>query len=178
MEEINHYYDPGTLSVYDTNPIIPEDFSAVVHANYKKLLTLAAEKREQQKMINETRTLAGQYKDFDIHENEIILPEPTTEFPRFKRLPEGKVMTKWEAFAKKKGIKKKDNRSRMVYSEEVSDWVPRHGKGSIKKIQENSDAVRESKPGDEYTDVFQQDKTEKKMNLKKQKLNEVRNELR
>ncbi len=143
MEEINHYYDPGTLTVYDTNPILPNDLSSVIYQNYKKLITLATTQREQQRQINETRTLAGQYKDFDIQDNEIVLPDPLTDFPRFKRLPEGRIMTKWEAFAKKKGIKKKNKRSKLVFSEEVNDWVPRHGPGSIKKIKEELDIIRE-----------------------------------
>ena len=143
MDEINHYYDPGTLTVYDTNPILPTDLSTAVHQNYKKLINLATIQRDQQRLINETRTLAGQYKNFDIQDNEIVLPDPVTEFPRFKRLPEGRVMTKWEAFAKKKGIKKKDKRSKLVYSEEVKDWVPRHGVGSIKKVKEELDIIRE-----------------------------------
>ena len=145
MEEINHYYDPGTLTVYDTNPILPNDLSSVIYQNYKKLITLATTQREQQRQINETRTLAGQYKDFDIQDNEIVLPDPLTDFPRFKRLPEGRIMTKWEAFAKKKGIKKKNKRSKLVFSEEVNDWVPRHGPGSIKKIKEELDIIREVK---------------------------------
>ena len=178
MEEINHYYDPGTLSVYDTNPILPADLSNIVLANYKKLIALATIQKDQQQMIKETRTLAGQYKDFDIQENEIVLPEPTTEFPRFKRLPEGKLMTKWEAFAKKKGIVKKSKRSKMVYSEELKDYVPRHGKDSIKKVQERMDIIREAKPGEEYKDVFAESKQEKRFQLKKQKLNEEKNELR
>lgn len=178
MEEINHYYDAGSLSVYDTNPILPNDLSPVVYQNYKKLISLATTQREQQKLINATRTLAGQYRDYEINDNEIVLPEPLTEFPRFKRLPEGKIMTKWEAFAKKKGIKKKNKGSKMVYSEEVKDWVPRHGKVSIKKIREELDIIREAKPGDEYADVFKQSKQEKRVELKKQKLNEQKNDLR
>lgn len=143
MDEINHYYDPGTLSVYDTNPILPSDLSSVIYQNYKKLVNLATTQRDQQALINETRTLAGQYKDYDMQDNEVILPDPTTDFPRFKRLPQGKIMTKWETFAKKKGIKKKNNRSKLVYSEEVGDWVPRHGPTSIKKVKEELDIIRE-----------------------------------
>ena len=145
MEEINHYYDPGTLTVYDTNSILPDDLSSIVHQNYKKLINLATVQRDQQKLISETRTLAGQYKDYDIYSSEIVLPDSVTEFPRFRKLPEGRIMTKWEAFAKKKGIKKKGKRSKLVFSEEVNDWVPRHGAGSIKKIKEDFDIIREVK---------------------------------
>lgn len=66
----------------------------------------------------------------------------------------------------------------MVYSEELKDWVPRWGKGSIKQIQAERDVVREMKPGEEHLDLFQQAKTEKKLALKKQKLNEFKNQMR
>ena len=37
----------------------------------------------------------------------------------------------------------------MVYSEEVGDWVPRWGKGSVKKIKEKQEqGIMEIKGGD------------------------------
>ena len=99
-------------------------------------------------------------------------------FPRYQKAPKHKTArTKWELFALEKGIKKK-KRSRMVYSEELKDWVPRWGRGSIKKIQASRDVIREMKPGEEGEDLFQNAKQEKKLALNKQKLNEFKNELR
>jgi regulator of ribosome biosynthesis len=99
-------------------------------------------------------------------------------FPRYQRIPKHKTArTKWELFALKKGIKKK-KRSRMVYSEELKDWVPRWGKGSIKKIKAERDAIRVIKPGEEGIDLFEKAKEEKKLALNKQKMNQFKNELR
>jgi regulator of ribosome biosynthesis len=54
------------------------------------------------------------------------LPPPAFRLPREKPVPEQKAETKWEAFAKLKGIKK-TKRSRMVWDEEKGDWAPRYG---------------------------------------------------
>ena len=58
----------------------------------------------------------------------MTLPAPTTPLPREKPLPAEKVATKWEKFAKKKGIKdKKRGEGKMVFDEEKGEWVPKWG---------------------------------------------------
>ena len=100
-------------------------------------------------------------------------------FPRYQKAPAHKTAkTKWELFALKKGIANKKKRSRMVYSEELKDWVPRWGRGSIKKIQAERDVIREIKPGEEQIDLFQKAKAEKKLVMNQQKLRQFKNELR
>ena len=46
--------------------------------------------------------------------------------PREKPAPKAKEETRWEAFAKEKGIKKR-KRERMVWDEEKKEWAPRWG---------------------------------------------------
>ena len=66
----------------------------------------------------------------------LTLPPAETKLPRFKPLPTPKAPTKWELFAKKKGIGKyntklganeAERRKKLVYDEEKGDWVPRWG---------------------------------------------------
>ena len=65
------------------------------------------------------------------------LPAPTTPLPREKPLPLEKRETKWERFARKKGIiKKSKNESKLVYDEEKGDWVPKWGYRGRKKDDE------------------------------------------
>ena len=110
--------------------------------------------------------------------NEITLPASTTVLPRYQKVPiHRKPKTKWELFAEKKGIKRK-KRSRLVYSEELKDWVPRWGKGSAKKVTESRDVIREYKDGEMIQDLFKKTEQEKKLALKKQQLNQFKNELR
>ena len=48
-----------------------------------------------------------------------------TKIPREKPIPK-KQETKWEAFARCKGIKK-HKKERMVYDKEAKEWRPRWG---------------------------------------------------
>lgn len=43
------------------------------------------------------------------------------------QLPKPAAMTKWQAFAKAKGIAPKAKKDKMVYDEEKQEWVPRWG---------------------------------------------------
>jgi len=54
------------------------------------------------------------------------LPAGVTPLPREKRLPEARPETKWEAFAKEKGIGKKKT-SRMAWDEDRDKWAPQWG---------------------------------------------------
>lgn len=58
----------------------------------------------------------------------MTLPSTTFPLPREKPLPKKKEETKWEKFAKKKGIKdKKRGEGKTEYDEEKGDWVPKWG---------------------------------------------------
>jgi regulator of ribosome biosynthesis len=86
-----------------------------------------------------TRTPTGPFAQLPVSHSHAILP-------REKHLPKPKPLTKWERFAKEKGIshKKKD---KMVWDEDLSDWVPRWGKGGKNKDVEEA-WIREVKQGD------------------------------
>lgn len=81
----------------------------------------------------------------------LTLPAPSIVLPRFKPLPIPKPPTKWELFARKKGIGKyntklgsgggsaeAERRKKLVYDEEKGEWVPRWGyKGKNKKGEDD-----------------------------------------
>ena len=54
------------------------------------------------------------------------LPEPRTMLPREKPLPKPKALTRWERFAKEKGITKK-KKLRKVWDDQAQDWIPAWG---------------------------------------------------
>ena len=60
---------------------------------------------------------------------------------------------------------------------QVKDWVPRHGAGSTKHLDEKiNNWVIEVKPGqDPMEDPFEKRATEKKLDMAKQKMRELRN---
>jgi regulator of ribosome biosynthesis len=59
------------------------------------------------------------------------LPKPTTHLPREKPVPVPKPLTRWEKFAKDKGIHK-TKRSRLEFDDESGEYLPRYGSGSKK----------------------------------------------
>ncbi len=65
----------------------------------------------------------------------MTLPPATHPLPREKPVPTPKAPSKWELFAKKKGIKdKKRGEGKLVFDEATGGWVPKWGyKGKNKE---------------------------------------------
>ena len=183
MEELNTYYDLGSLSMYDTDVInfTPENqeetIDALVSKNYKRVISRIKNIQTELEENLETRKLENQYVDFGKDRNLIELPKVLTIFPRYRTMPTEQGLTRWEKFAKEKGIKKKSKRSKLVYNEELQDWVPRYGKYSTKKVADKLDIIRVVKPG-KFVDPWQKGKDEKSFGKSKQKLNELKNVMR
>lgn len=64
------------------------------------------------------------------------LPAPTTILPREKPLPKPKPLTKWERFAKEKGISHKRT-ERDEWDDEKQEWVRRWGRGGKNRQAED-----------------------------------------
>lgn len=183
----NTTYDLGFLSMFDSNPLKVEDNTdekfetelfEVSKSNIMKFWhTLFSLKKEKDEALDEKLEEHKIY-EFDKSEWLIDLPEKTSVLPRHKKLPDPKAETRWEKYMKEKGIQKKVKRSRMVYDEVTKQMLPRYGPYSIKKVHEQTDIIREVKPGQNpYEDPFLKSKLEKKMKLEKQKFQEMRNKL-
>lgn len=68
-----------------------------------------------------------------------------TQTNRKKKVPKEKEPTKWEKFAKIKGITKK-KKSRLVYDEEKKEYLPRWG--YKRANNDNDEWVIEDKPSE------------------------------
>jgi Uncharacterized protein involved in ribosome biogenesis len=184
-DQTNYTYDLGILTLYDSNPInfnvnladqdskkkLEEHSFQNIRRLVQSLFSLKNKKDAELEQVPDEY----QVIDFSQSQFDVTLPEVTTAFPRHKKIPEAKALTRWEKFAKEKGIKKK-KRGRLVWDEITKSWVPRHGRGSIKKIQDSVDVIREVKPGQDPTeDPFEKKALEKKLEKEKQKFRELRN---
>lgn len=107
----------------------------------------------------------------------------TTRLPRSKPVPKAKPMTRWEKFAKTKGITKK-KKERLVYDETNDAWVPKHGYGRIgtnsreakREGKVETDWAYELKPGDDPTvDHIERKQLEKQQRVLKNKVNQLGN---
>ena len=105
----------------------------------------------------------------------VILPlERYITLPRALPLPKPKVATRWEKFAKEKGIVKK-KRSRMVWDDNQKDWAPRWGARSVKKTENKTGDWLIEVPANSNEDPFEKKQVAKQLQSAKQKLREMRN---
>ena len=173
----NIFYDTRRLVIVDSNNILNQK------NNEKELTETIMMNKAKQNYISFASSLfdilskqQGQEKedlDYDKAPDELALPEAIITLPRALPIPVAKPLTKWEKYKQEKGIVQR-KRSRMVYSEEVGDWVPRWGRGSVKKIQDSMNWVMEEKePG---VNPFEQKSNEKQLAKAKQLKRQMKNE--
>lgn len=117
-------YDVGNLTAFDPAPIGPtggKDFESMLQALGRD---------NAQLIFNKIFDLPTETLPHD--QGKLAqLPKGTTALPREKPVPKPAAPTKWEAFAKLKGIEKK-KRSSMVYDETTGGMAPRFGYNSAK----------------------------------------------
>lgn len=76
----------------------------------------------------------------------VNLPTPKTLLPREKPVPKPKPLTKWERFAKEKGISHK-KKEKKIWDEERQEWVNRWGRDGKNKEKEDQ-WIHEVKAGE------------------------------
>ena len=173
----NIFYDTRRLVIVDSNNILNQK------NNEEKLTETIMINKAKQNYISFISSLfdllskqQGKEKedlDYDKANDELTLPEAIITLPRSLPIPVEKPKTKWEKYKQEKGIIQR-KRSRMVYSEEVGDWVPRWGRGSVKKIKDSMNWVMEEKePG---VNPFEQKSNEKQLAKAKQLKRQIKNE--
>lgn len=173
----NIFYDTRRLVIIDSNNILNQK------NNEKELTETIMINKAKQNYISFASSLfdllakqQGKEKedlDYDKAPDEINLPEAIITLPRSLPIPVAKPLTKWEKYKQEKGITQR-KRSRMVFSEEIGDWVPRWGKDSVKKIQDSLNwAMEEKEPG---VNPFEQKANEKQLAKAKQLKRQMKNE--
>jgi len=102
------------------------------------------------------------------------LPEGTTVVPREKHVPKPKPPTKWEKFAKSKGIqhRKKD---KLVWDDTSKDWKPQYGYRSASNNKKTDWLVEVPDNADPNVDYLGKKKEEKKEKIAKNEYQRLRN---
>ncbi|KAG0052529.1 Rhodanese- sulfurtransferase [Gryganskiella cystojenkinii] len=111
-------FDLGLLTAYDQNPV---DEAALKKNKDEYLNELSRD--NAQLLFNEVFQLQTISDDNGVM---AMLPAPTTLLPREKPLPKPKPETRWEKFAKAKGIVNR-KKERMVYDDNSGEYKPRWG---------------------------------------------------
>ncbi|KAG8185216.1 hypothetical protein JTE90_025888 [Oedothorax gibbosus] len=122
-----------------------------------------------QQLLQEIFKLPSEYHE---HVPVAKLPEPLISIPREKYVPKEKTMTKWEKFAKEKGITKK-RKDKLAWDDESKGWKPLHGYRS--KNNEKQWCMEVPANGDPNADYFAKAKEEKKEKIAKNEYQRLRN---
>lgn len=120
--------DLGLLAGFDNTPVDPEAYKASLNSHILALtLTSTSSLLSSLFALPTTSGPAGP---------QFTLPAPTTILPREKPLPKPKPLTKWERFAKEKGISHKRT-ERDEWDDEKQEWVRRWGRGGKNRQAED-----------------------------------------
>lgn len=155
--------DLGGLLACDARPVPPE-----LVADGQALVGRARD--VLQRLVNDLFSLPHEPVDSG---RLVHLPPPAEAVPRMHPLPGPKPLTRWEQYAKEKGIKKQ-KRSKLVWDEDAGEWKRRHGFG--KANDDAKVAIVDAGPNDKAgDDPFAGLAREKKEQQQKQEKRRLRN---
>ncbi|XP_076257427.1 ribosome biogenesis regulatory protein homolog [Rhynchophorus ferrugineus] len=102
------------------------------------------------------------------------LPPPRIVLPRMKRVPKPRALTKWEKFAKEKGIQKK-KKAKLSWDAQLQKWIPMYGFKKVKAEKTKNWVLEVPQNSDPYEDQFKKNTAAKSENVAKNELQRLRN---
>lgn len=165
-KELDLEFDIGNLLALDKNSINPREFK---QQNKDQFLRSLA-RDNTQLLINEI------WKHPSERVEEVIvvkLPDPVTQLPREKPAPKPRPPTKWEQFAKLKGIQKK-KKTNLVWDEVHKEWKRRWG---YKRAKDGTKEwlIEVPETADPNEDQFAKRNQAKKERVAKNEFNRLKN---
>lgn len=102
------------------------------------------------------------------------LPPQKMVLPRMKPVPKPKTLTKWQQFAKDKGIQKK-KKSKLSWDEQLKKWVPLYGFKRAKAQSDKDWVLEVPDNANPYEDQFAKKIEAKSERVAKNELQRLRN---
>lgn len=178
--------DEGAARVEDVVDDLTYDIRNLTACNFSGLLIPTDEQereeflqqqaqRSAQLIINRVFTLP-----IENTSTEVLAVLPTTDIivlPRAQRLPEAAIETKWEKFAREKGIVKK-KKDRMVYDEHDEEYKPRYGYKRTNNGILDIPVLEVKKGADPFADPWEAAREEKKLRVAKNTKQQLKNQQR
>ncbi|XP_068588466.1 ribosome biogenesis regulatory protein homolog [Cebidichthys violaceus] len=166
QKELDLEFDIGNLLASDKNRIESRDFREQKKEDFLRSLA----RDNTQLLINEI------WKQPTERVEEAIvtkLPDTVTPLPREKPPPKPKAPTKWEEFAKLKGIQNK-KKTNLVWDENAKDWRRRWG---YKRAKDDTKEwlIEVPETADPNEDQFAKRATAKKERVAKNEFNRLKN---
>ncbi|XP_043248725.1 ribosome biogenesis regulatory protein homolog [Colletes gigas] len=104
------------------------------------------------------------------------LPTPQFVLPRSRQVPKPKPLTKWQQFAKQKGItSKKSSKSKLKWDDELQKWIPKFGYKRSKVMEQKEWLVELNNENKAMEDSFSVSKAAKQERISKNELQRLRN---
>ncbi|KAG8441981.1 hypothetical protein GDO86_010962 [Hymenochirus boettgeri] len=165
-KELDLEFDLGNLLAFDPNP---PNVTAFRQQNTDCFLRALA-RDNTQLLINQVWTLPNERAQEAVVAR---LPDPVTRLPREKPLPRPRAPTRWEEFAKLKGIQKK-KKTNLVWDEVNKEWRRRWG---YKRAKDDTKdwLIEVPHTADPNEDQFAKRTKAKKERVAKNELNRLRN---
>ncbi|KAG8570733.1 hypothetical protein GDO81_011390 [Engystomops pustulosus] len=165
-KELELQFDLGNLLAIDPNPPDTKAFRQQNRAEYLRSLA----RDNTQLLINQLWTLPTER----VQESVVVkLPDPSTRLPREKPVPKPRAPTRWEEFAKLKGIQKK-KKTNLVWDEQHKEWRRRWGYNRAKDNTKDW-LIEVPSTADPGEDQFAKRMKAKKERVAKNELNRLRN---
>jgi len=159
-------YDLGNLFLSDPNEV---DVASLRSNPNAYLKTLARD--NTQLLLNRVWSLPFERLD-DVVVTK--LPTPTFLLPREKPAPKPKALTKWQTYAKDKGITKR-KKTKLVWDEIVNAWVPRFGYQRAAAEHEKDWVLEVPANADPFEDQFEKKTEAKSERVAKNELQRLKN---
>uniref|UniRef100_A0A3B1IUZ6 Ribosome biogenesis regulatory protein n=1 Tax=Astyanax mexicanus TaxID=7994 RepID=A0A3B1IUZ6_ASTMX len=165
VKELELEFDVGNLLALDKNPVELRGRS-----QDREELLRALARDNVQLLVNEIWKLPAERTDDVLV---VKLPEASTKLPREKPLPKVRPPTKWEQFAKLKGIQKK-KKTNLVWDEVHKEWRRRWG---YKRAKDDTKEwlIEVPETADPSEDQFAKRNKAKKERVAKNEFNRLRN---
>ncbi|KAL0278332.1 UNVERIFIED_CONTAM: hypothetical protein PYX00_000179 [Menopon gallinae] len=103
-----------------------------------------------------------------------VMPAPKYVLPRALPVPKPKELTKWEKFAKEKGIQKK-KKDKLKWDDILQKWVPLHGYKRAQAEKDKTWVLEVPDNADPYEDQFEKLKVQKSERVAKNEFQRLRN---
>ncbi|XP_023015633.1 ribosome biogenesis regulatory protein homolog [Leptinotarsa decemlineata] len=165
-KHIDLVYDLGTLLATDTNEL---DTELLRKRPNDYLRDLARD--NAQLLVNQIWDLPTERVDGIVVGK---FPPQKTVLPRMKPVPRPKPLTKWQQFAKDKGIQKK-KKNKLSWDEQLRKWVPTYGFKRAQSEKEKSWLLEVPGNADPMEDQFAKKSQATSEKVAKNELQRLRN---
>lgn len=159
-------FDLGNLLAVDNN-----DFDATLLRKDKNDYFLNLARDNTQLLFNQLWELPTERVEEAVM---VKLPPPKHILPRMKPVPKPKPLTKWQKFAKEKGIQKK-KKPKLSWDDQLQKWIPLFGFKRAKAENDKNWLIEVPQNANPNEDQFAQKIVAKSENVAKNELQRLRN---